>query len=74
MALLITIMIISLLIVVTLEFGKSMRQHHMAAANLKGSEQLGAIGRSGIAIATALLEQDGKDASFDSFLDDWAVL
>ncbi len=74
MALLITIMIISLLIVVTLEFGKSMRQHHMAAANLKGSEQLGAIGRSGIAIATALLEQDGKDASFDSFLDDWAIL
>ena len=74
MALLITIMIISLLIVVTLEFGKSMRQHHMAAANLKGSEQLGAIGRSGISIATALLEQDGKDASFDSFLDDWAIL
>lgn len=72
MALLITIMIISLLIVVTLEFGKSMRQHHMAAANLKSGEQLGAIARSGVAIAKVLLEQDAQAASFDSLLDNWA--
>ena len=74
MALLITIMILSLLIVVTLEFGKSMRQHHMAAANLKGGEQLVAIARSGVSIAKALLEQDGKDNSVDTFLDEWATL
>jgi len=74
MALLVTIIIISLLIVVTFEFGRSMRQHHLAAANLKTGEQLGAIARSGVAIAAALLEQDGKDASFDTVLDSWAML
>jgi general secretion pathway protein K len=74
MALLVTIIIISLLIVVTFEFGRSMRQHYLAAANLKSGEQLGANARSGIAIASALLEQDGKDASFDTFLDGWATL
>jgi general secretion pathway protein K len=74
MALLITIMILSLLIVVTLEFGKSMRQHHMAAANLKGGEQLAAIARSGISVAKVLLEQDGKGPQGDTFFDEWATL
>jgi hypothetical protein len=74
MALLITIMILSLLIVVTLEFGKSMRQHHLAAANLKGGEQLAAIARSGISVAKALLEQDGKGTPGDTFFDEWATL
>lgn len=74
MALLITIMILSLLIVVTLEFGKSMRQHHLAAANLKGSEQLAAIARSGISVANALLEQDGKGTPGDTFFDEWATV
>lgn len=74
MAMLITIMILSLLIVVTLEFGKSMRQHHLAAANLKGGEQIGAIARSGVSLAKALLEQDGKDTSVDTFFDAWATL
>ncbi len=72
MALLATIMIISLLIVVTFEFGKAMRQNYLAAANLKNGEQLGAIARSGINLATAILAKDGKTAAFDSLLDDWA--
>ena len=74
MALLITIMIISLLVVVTLEFGRTMRQNHLAAANLKNSEQLGAIARSGITLAVALLEKDGKDTAADSLLEDWATV
>lgn len=72
MALLITIMIISLLVVVTFEFSKTMRQNHLAATNLKNGEQLGAIARSGITVAAALLAQDGKNNVFDSLLDDWA--
>ncbi len=72
MALLITIMIISLLIVVTFEFGKTMRQNHLASANLKNGEQLGAIARSGINLGATLLEKDGKNSAFDSFLEDWA--
>ena len=74
MALLLTIIILSLLIATTFEFGRSMRQHHLAAANMKNGEQLGAIARSGVAIATALLAQDGKDDSFDTLLDSWATL
>lgn len=72
MALLITIMIISLLVIVTFEFGKTMRQNHLASANLKNGEQLDAIARSGINLGTALLEKDGKTNAFDSLLDDWA--
>ncbi|MBM9530768.1 general secretion pathway protein GspK [Desulfoprunum benzoelyticum] len=74
MALLLTIIIISLLIVVTFEFARFMRQHHLAAANLKSGEQLGAIARSGVAIAAALLAEDGKGDSSDTFLDSWATL
>lgn len=74
MALLITIMIISLLVVVTFEFAKTMRQNHLAAVNLKNSEQLGAIARSGLNLAVALLTEDGKASAFDSLLDDWAVV
>ncbi len=74
MALLVTIMIISLLIVVTFEFGKAMRQNYLAAANLKNGEQLSAIARSGINLAIAVLARDGKDAAFDSLLDEWATV
>ena len=74
MALLITIMIISLLVVVTLEFGRTMRQNHLAAVNLKNGEQLGSIARSGVNLAFALLEQDGMDTTSDSLLEDWATV
>lgn len=74
MALLITIMIISLLVVVTLEFGKAMRQNHLAATNLKNGEQLKTIARSGINLAVALLTRDGKETAFDSLLEEWATV
>ena len=74
MALLITIMIISLLVVVTLEFGRTMRQNYIAAANLKHSEQLGAVARSGITLAVALLEIDSQETEVDSLLEEWATV
>lgn len=74
MALLITIMIVSLLVVVTLEFGRAMRQNHLASANLMNTEQLGAIARSGINLAVALLEKDGRETAYDTLLDDWSAL
>ena len=74
MALLITIMIISLLVVVTLEFGRTMRQNYIAAANLKDGEQLGAVARSGITLAVALLEKDGQETEIDSLLEEWATV
>ena len=74
MALLITIMIISLLVVVTLEFGRTMRQNYIAAANLKDGEQLGAVARSGITLAVALLEKDGQETENDSLLEEWATV
>lgn len=74
MALLITIMIISLLVVITFEFGKTMRQNHLASANFKNGEQLDAIARSGINLAVTLLEKDGKETTFDSLLEDWATV
>ena len=74
MALLITIMIISLLVVVTLEFGKAMRQNHLAAINLKTGEQLGAIARSGVTLAAVLLAEDGKKNTYDTLLEDWAAV
>ena len=74
MALLITIMTISLLIAVTIQFHKTTWQQFVVADNYQAATQLGAIADSGINIATALLEADGAENTTDSLLESWALL
>lgn len=69
---LITIMIISLLVVVTTQFGQSMRREMVSAANIKDKTVLDAIAGSGVNIAFVLLDMDSKENTFDSYHDIWA--
>ena len=74
MALLITIMTVSLLIAVTMQFHKTTWQQFVVAHNYQAATQLTAIADSGINIAAALLENDGAENTADSLLESWATL
>lgn len=74
MALLITIMTVSLLVAVTVQFHKSTWQQFLVANNYRVDTQLEAIANSGVNIALALLQDDGEKNETDSLLDNWAVL
>lgn len=74
MALLLAVTVISLLVAVTLEFNKNMRQELVGSATVKENNQLGAIVKSGYNLAEAVLLQDLKDNLFDSEHDRWAKL
>jgi len=71
-ALIITILMISIIIILTLQFNSSMRNELRAAVNSKNSVLLGYIAKSGYNLALALLSED--DSSSDSFHDNWALL
>jgi general secretion pathway protein K len=72
MALLITIMVVTLLIIVTVQFGRSMRRELVSSANLKDNGVLEAIARSGVNVGMELLSRDGRTNDFDSFHDVWS--
>ncbi len=74
MALLITIMTVALLVAVTIEFHKTTWGKFLAANNFRVGGQLKTIAYSGVNIAIAVLEKDGVENQFDSFLDSWANL
>ncbi len=74
MALLLTISLVSILAVVTLQFSKTMRQDYIVSAGFKNSTKLGEIARSGIAIAEEILLLDDEENNFDSLHDSWALL
>lgn len=74
MALLITIMIVTLLIVVTVQFGRSMRWERVESANLKGNGLLEAMADSGVNVALEILARDGKNNAFDSLYDPWNLV
>ena len=74
MALLITIMTVSLLVAVTIQFHKTTWQQFLVSNNYKVGTQLKAIADSGVNIALALLQYDGEKNQNDSFLDSWATL
>jgi len=74
MALLVTIMTVSLLVAVTLQFHKTTWQQFLVANNYKVGIQLRAIAESGVNIVQALLQQDGEANQADSLLDSWATL
>jgi len=74
MALLITVMTISLLIAVTVQYHKTTWQNFLVANHYKVGNQLRVIADSGINIALALLKEDSKASKSDSFLDGWGAL
>jgi general secretion pathway protein K len=74
MALLLAVSVMSLLVAVTVEFNKNMRQELVGSYTVKENSQLGAIMNSGYNIAEAVLFQDTKDNAFDSGYDRWAKL
>lgn len=74
MALLITVMTVSLLVAVTLQYHKATWQQFLVSHNYRVGNQLGAIADSGVNIALALLEHDGEENEYDSFFDSWATL
>lgn len=73
MALLITIMVVSLLIAVTVQFNRTVRQSFFASATQLEGRNLRTIARSGLTIGEALLEEDGKAGGYDSLQDSWAT-
>jgi general secretion pathway protein K len=73
-ALLLAVTIISLLVAVTVQFSKDMRQELMSSANLLASGRLGVMTKSGHNLAVAVLAQDGGENNHDSFHDAWAQL
>lgn len=73
MALLITIMVLSLLVAVTVQFNKTVRQSFFSSTTQLEGENLQIIARSGLTIGAAILEADGKTNTYDSLQDPWAA-
>lgn len=71
MALLLTILIISLMSVITSEFIQSRWQDRHAAANLSDGIRLNSIARSGLQFALAVLLEEGKQNDFDTLHGVW---
>jgi general secretion pathway protein K len=71
-ALMLTILIVSLVVALTLQFNTSMRSNLYAAANLSDGIKLGCIARSGFNGALAALYVDGTSGNVDTLRDEWA--
>ncbi len=74
MALLITVMTLSLLVAVTVQFHKNVWHKYRVAHNYKVGEQLKIIADSGVNIALSLIEAEGKENKSDSLISGWASL
>jgi len=72
-ALILTILIISLIVTLTLQFNSSMRSHLHAAVNLRDSIKLGCIAKSGFHCALAILVEDDLEKDFESIHEPWMV-
>jgi len=72
MALIMTILVISLMVALTLQFNTSMRSNLQAAVNLRDAIKLGCIARSGFNGALAVLHEDASSGNEDTLREDWA--
>lgn len=72
MALILTIMIISLIVTLTLQFNASMRSDLEETANLRDGVKMSYIAKSGFSYALAVLSMDTAEGSVDSLHDIWA--
>ncbi len=71
-ALILTVLVISLIVVVTLQFNLFMRSDLYSATNLRDGFSLACIARSGLNCALALLTEDGLRTDLDSLQEPWA--
>ena len=71
-ALILTILVISLIVMLTLQFNVSMRTDLTSSVNFKNGVLLNAIARSGFNCAMGLLAEDGATNEFDSLNEMWA--
>ena len=67
-----TILVISLIVMLTLQFNVSMRDDLTSSVNFKDGVLLNAIARSGFNCAMGLLAEDGRSSEFDSLNEMWA--
>ena len=74
MALILTILIISLIVALTLQFNTSMWSNLHAATNLRDGIKLGCIARSGFNGALAVLYEDALSGNVDTLHETWAHL
>jgi general secretion pathway protein K len=74
MALLLVLSLVSLLTIITLQFGLEMRQQYVVSAGLGDQIKLSEMGISGITISKGLLLQDLAENKFDSLYDSWALI
>ncbi len=74
MALLIALTVISLIVALTIQFNKNMRQSLQTSGTQSNRIRLEAMARSGINLAMAVLNKDAQDNEYDSFHDSWALL
>jgi general secretion pathway protein K len=71
-ALIITILMMAIIVVLTLQFNSSMRHELYGAVSSRDNILLGYIAKSGYNLAMTLLKED--DPASDSYQDDWALL
>jgi len=71
-ALLVTLSIVSILVVASLEMNKKMRSAVFSAATTRDRMTLLNMASSGVNLAAAMLIKDKKDSSSDSLQEDWA--
>ncbi|MFH1625257.1 MAG: type II secretion system minor pseudopilin GspK [Pseudomonadota bacterium] len=72
-ALILTILIVSLIVVLTLQFNTTMRSHLHAAENLSDGIKLRCIARSGFNGARAILYEDALSGNIDTLYEPWAL-
>jgi general secretion pathway protein K len=71
-AVLLTIMVISLMVTVTLDFNTSMREELFSAVNVYDGISLKAVARSGVDLAMAVLHEKAVAGGPEILGDDWA--
>ncbi len=71
-ALILTILVISVIVVLSLQFNLSMRSDLYSATNLRDGISLASIARSGFNSALAFLTEDASKTDFDSLHESWA--
>ncbi len=71
-ALILTILIVSLVVVLTLQFNNSMWSDLYSSANLRDGIRLRSIVRSGVNCALAVLSEDSSSSDSDSLQEPWA--
>jgi general secretion pathway protein K len=71
-ALIITILMMAIIVMLTLQFNSSMRHELYSAVSSRDNILLGYIAKSGYNLAITILKEDNH--ACDSFQDDWALL